>query len=76
MFKEIELDGKGWARGRNGYFVPRKVELFRDVRGQVNLEVWSRNRGKTEPVFLRVSGVDAKKLAHQILSLGERRGWK
>lgn len=69
MWKEIELDGKGRARGRNGYFVPRKVELLKDVRGQVNLEVWSRSRGKTEPLFLRLSRVDADKLARLILIL-------
>lgn len=73
MFKEIELDGKGWARGRNGFFVPRKVELFKDVRDQVNLEVWSKKRGKREPLFLRVSPADARKLARHILSLGEGR---
>ena len=71
MWKEIKLDGSGWARGRNGYFVPRRVELFKDVRGQVNLEVWSRRRGKIEPLLLRVSGTDAEKLADSILSLGK-----
>ncbi len=69
MFKEIELDGKGWARGRNGYFVPRRAELFRDVRGQVNLEVWSKRRGNVEPVFLRVSRDEALELARAVIAL-------
>lgn len=69
MFKEVELDGKGWARGRNGYFVPREMELFKDVRGQVNLEVWSRTRGRTEPVFLRVSKGEALELARALTAL-------
>lgn len=71
MFKEIVLDGKGWARGRNGYFVPRRVELFKDVRGQVNLEVWSKRRGKVEPLYLRASKADAEKLARHLLSLSK-----
>lgn len=71
MFKEIVLDGKGWARGRNGYFVPRKVELFKDVRGQVNLEVWSKSLGKVEPIYLRVSKAEAQKLARHLSSLSK-----
>ena len=67
----MEFDGKGRARGRNGYFIPRKAELFQDTRGQVNLEVWSRRRGNVEPLLLRVSKADAEKLAQGILSLGE-----
>ncbi len=55
---------------RNGYFVPRKVEVFSDVRGQVNLWVFSRQVGKTEPISLRVSRQDAASLGKQLLDLG------
>jgi len=49
MWKEIKLDGKGWARGRNGYFVPRKVEVFKDMRGQINLLVFQGKSEKPNP---------------------------
>ena len=70
MWKEIKLDGRGWARGRNGYFVPRKAEVFKDVRGQVNLWVFSKQVGKTEPISLRVSRRDAASLGKLLLNLG------
>jgi len=72
MWKEIELDGKGWARGRNGYFVPRKVEVFKDVREQVNLLVFSRQVGKTEPIALRVSRAEASLLGKHLLAMGSK----
>ena len=73
MWKEIKLDGKGWARGRNGYFVPRKVEVFKDMRGQINLLVFSRQVGKTEPLSLRVSGPEAALLGKQLFVMGANR---
>jgi hypothetical protein len=73
MWKEIKLDGKGWARGRNGYFVPRKLEVFKDVRGQINLLVFSRQVGKTEPLSFRVSGQEAALLGRHLLAMGATR---
>ena len=73
MWKEIKLDGRGWARGRNGYFIPRKAEVFRDVRGQVNLWVFSRQVGKTEPISLRVSRAEAAQLGKHLLAMGASR---
>ncbi len=62
MLKEIKLDGKGWARGRNGYFVPRQVTCFKDVEGQINLSVSSSRPGKVEPISLRLSQAEALEL--------------
>lgn len=73
MWKEIALDGQGWARGRNGYFVPRKVEVFDDVRGKINLLVFSRQVGKTEPIALRVSREEAALLGRHLLVIGSHR---
>ena len=73
MWKEIKLDGKGWARGRNGYFVPRKVEVFDDVRRNINLLVFSRQVGKTESICLRVSRPEAALLGKHLLAMGSHR---
>jgi hypothetical protein len=53
MVKEIELEGKGWARGRNGYFVPRRVDCFKDVEVSAPLEKCDGGRSKsvTPPAF-------------------------
>jgi hypothetical protein len=69
MWKEINLDGEGWARGRNGYFVPRKIEVFKDVRGKINLSVASNRPGKVDPISLRVSKDEARRLASVLNSL-------
>lgn len=69
MWKEIKLDGKGLAKGRNGYFIPRKLELFTDARGEFTLWVWSKRMDRKEPVSLRVSKADAGELARQLRSL-------
>ena len=72
MVKGIELDGKGWARGRNGYFVPRRVDCFKDVEGKINLSVSSSRPGKVEPVSLRLSQAEALELGRVINGFAER----
>ncbi len=69
MLKEIELEGKGMARGRNGYFVPRRVDCFKDVKGMVNLAVASNRPGKVEPISLRLTKAEALRLADTLYSL-------
>jgi hypothetical protein len=73
MFKEIELEGKGWARGRNGYFIPRRVGCFKDPEGQINLSVSSSHPGKVVPISLRLSRVEALELVDVIRSLAGKR---
>ncbi len=69
MFKELLLKGTGWARGRNGYFIPRKVDCFKDIEGNLNLSVSSSRAGKTDPISLKISRAEALELAENILSV-------
>ena len=62
MFKEIELEGKGWARGRNGYFVPRRLDCLKDAEGMITLSVASNRMGKN-PISLKLTPVEASQLA-------------
>jgi hypothetical protein len=73
MVKEIQLEGKGWARGRNGYFIPRRVDCFKDVKGQINLSVSSAHPGKVEPISLRLTKAEALELVSVIHSLAGKR---
>ncbi len=73
MLKEIELEGQGWARGRNGYFIPRRMDCFKDVKGQINLSVSSARAGKVEPISLRLSKAEALELGSVICTLTGKR---
>lgn len=61
MFKEIELEGKGWARGRNGYFVPRRLDCLKDTEGMINLSVSSCRIGQN-PISLSLTQLEALRL--------------
>lgn len=61
MFKEIELEGKGWARGRNGYFVPRRLDCLKDTKGMINLSVSSCRMGQN-PISLSLTQLEALRL--------------
>jgi hypothetical protein len=69
MFKEFILKAKGWARGRNGYFVPDRIDFLKDFKGDFTLTVFSKRAGKTEPIMLRVSREDALEMAENILAV-------
>jgi hypothetical protein len=66
---EIELGGKGWARGRNGYFVPRRLDGFQDTKGMVNLSVLSSRTGKSDPISLRLTKGEAVELGTKLFSI-------
>lgn len=73
MLKEIELEGKGFARGRNGYFIPRRMDCFKDPEGNINLSVSSNRSGKVEPISLRLTKAEALELGSVIRSLTGKR---
>ena len=73
MVKEIQLGGRGWARGRNGYFIPRRVDCFKDVEGQINLSVSSARPGKVEPISIRLFKAEALELVDVIRSFAGKR---
>ena len=69
MLREISFkDEGGRARGRNGYFVPAKVEASKDVDGRLLISVFSKKVGKTEPIYLRISMEDVEALAGLLVS--------
>lgn len=67
MFKEIELGGHGYARGRNGGFVPRKVELYEGKDGELTLDVYSKREGGAAPIRLRLPRHEALELVHGLM---------
>ena len=69
MIKTLFLKAKGWARGRNGYFFPKRVDFYKDIKGNLNLSVSSKRFGKTEPICLTLSKEDALEMAQGIFSL-------
>ena len=69
MFKEIELTGHGYARGRNGGFVPRKVEFFKDSKGELTLSVRSKKEGNAEPIRLRLPRYEALELLNGLVGI-------
>lgn len=68
MVTEIQLDGTGWARGRNGYFVPRRLDCFGDITGMVNLSAASRRGAKTDPIVLTVTRPEALSLSRALVA--------
>ncbi len=69
MIKTLFLKAKGWARGRNGYFFPNRLDFYKDVKGNLNFSVSSKRDGKTEPICLTLSREDALDMAQEIFSL-------
>ncbi len=54
MIRVIKLDGKGEARGRNGWFIPVKAEVW-VIEGNIELDVASKSPGELAPVLVRLS---------------------
>lgn len=73
MFESVEFDGKGYAWGRNGRFVPRKAEAMKFNSGEVEVSVESKRTDGRSPMVLRMSGPDAVKFAMMILR-AEKKG--
>lgn len=57
MIRVIKLDGKGEARGRNGWFIPVKAEVW-VIDGNIELDVASKSPGELAPIVVRLSTED------------------
>lgn len=56
------------ARGRNGYFVPKRIEVWESPKDTINFTVSSAREGDREPIILRVNKEDAQAIAHLLLN--------
>lgn len=54
----IKLSGNSLARGRNGWFVPRSIEVTTDEEGRAVLKIFSRQRGDAPPIVIALSRED------------------
>jgi len=65
-------DKKAKARGRNGWFVPKLIDLWSSDKGNVRMAVFSRCRGTMPPIILGLSSRDSIKLGILLISKGFR----
>lgn len=65
----IVLSCGHYARGRNGYFKPRDMNVYRYVNDSIVVEVFSGRRGKRAPVMLELSKQDALDLGMTLIRL-------
>ncbi len=71
-FPERTLSGASAARGRNGWFTPRRVTLMHLSDQPVVLDLWSGRAGENPPVSLQLALPDAELLAKMLLLGVER----
>lgn len=74
MYEQVKFDGKGYAWGRNGRFVPKEADVLKFNTGEVELTVNSKRSGNRSPMVLRLSGADAVCFANKILKAASRGG--
>ena len=62
---ELPADPDAAARGRNGWFVPRQITIWRGT--QIQLAVRSRRQGENAPIQLQIARTTAHALGHALL---------
>lgn len=60
------------ARGRNGYFVPKEVELEAEADGIITLRVYSKSRGEAAPISLSLDLKDWQRISEALCGVRPR----
>ena len=64
---DIQITDEGArARGRNGFFIPRKINIENEADGSVTLRAYSKAVGDSAPIMLSMSRADWTKVVEAI----------
>lgn len=67
MSTNIIISGEGAkARGRNGFFIPREIDLGSEPDGAIAMRVYSKALGDSAPIMLSLSRADWRTIAEAV----------
>ena len=69
---KISADSPGYARGRNGAFMPRYVDLFLSSDGVcIFMDLQSCRHGKQSPITIKLPRITMRQIARAMLKVSK-----